>query len=51
MLKHFIGIDTSHVDFSPVSGVNRQVTNIFNAYGPVTSNTDGNGHGTHCAGK
>ena len=47
----FIGIDTAHVEFSPISGVNRQVTNIYNVYGSVTGNTDGNGHGTHCAGK
>jgi hypothetical protein len=26
------------------------VANVFNAYGPLTSNTDGNGHGTHVAG-
>jgi hypothetical protein len=30
--------------------VSRTVSNIFNQFGPVTSNTDGDGHGTHCAG-
>ena len=30
--------------------MNREVINIFNAYGSVTKNTDNNGHGTHCAG-
>ena len=44
------GIDTNHIEFSPVSGVNRTVANIFNQFGPISSNTDGFGHGTHCAG-
>ena len=44
------GIDTTHVEFAPVAGVSRTVANIFNEYGPVTTNTDGAGHGTHCAG-
>ena len=46
-----LGIDTNHIEFSTVSGVNREVKNIFNAYGSVTNNTDFHGHGTHCAGK
>ena len=44
------GIDTNHIEFSSVSGVSRTVSNIFNQFGSVTSNTDGFGHGTHCAG-
>ena len=44
------GIDTNHIEFAPVNGVPRTVANIFNQFGPVTANTDGNGHGTHCAG-
>ncbi len=44
------GIDTYHIEFAPVNGVPRTVANIFNQFGPVTANTDGNGHGTHCAG-
>jgi subtilisin family serine protease len=43
------GIDTTHVEFA--TG-NRTVSNIFNAFSstPNAANTDGNGHGTHCAG-
>jgi hypothetical protein len=41
------GIDATHIEFA--SGT-RTVKNIFNAYGSVTTNTDGHGHGTHCAG-
>lgn len=44
------GIDTTHIEFSAVSGVSRTVSNIFNQFGALTSNTDGFGHGTHCAG-
>eukprot|EP01036_Dinobryon_divergens_P027191 gene27191-35921_t len=44
------GIDTNHIEFASVSGVSRTVSNIFNQFGAVTSNTDGFGHGTHCAG-
>ena len=44
------GIDTNHIEFASVSGVSRTVSNIFNQFGPVTSDTDGHGHGTHCAG-
>jgi subtilisin family serine protease len=43
------GVDTTHVEFSNV-GISRTVSNIYNAYGSITTNTDGNGHGTHCAG-
>ena len=45
-----LGIDTNHIEFKPVVGVNRKVINIYNAYGNITTNTDGQGHGTHCAG-
>ena len=45
------GIDTNHIEFTPVSGSMRIVANIFNEFGALTSNTDGFGHGTHCAGK
>eukprot|EP01036_Dinobryon_divergens_P022715 gene22715-30998_t len=46
------GIDTNHIEFASVSGVSRTVSNIFNQYGAVTSDTDDDdsGHGTHCAG-
>jgi subtilisin family serine protease len=44
------GIDTLHNEFVAVSGVSRTVTNIMNVDGSVSSNTDTNGHGTHCAG-
>lgn len=44
------GIDTNHIEFASVSDVSRTVSNIFNQFGDVTSNTDGYGHGTHCAG-
>ena len=44
------GIDTDHIEFASVSGVSRTVSNIFNQFGAVTSDTDGFGHGTHCAG-
>ena len=43
------GLDTVHQEFEP-SELDRVVSNIWNAYGSVTDNTDGNGHGTHCAG-
>eukprot|EP01036_Dinobryon_divergens_P034208 gene34208-44193_t len=43
------GIDINHIEFSP-TGLYRTVANIFNDYGDITSNTDGRGHGTHCAG-
>jgi subtilisin family serine protease len=44
------GIDTTHAEFSDI-GMSRSVANIYNAYGSNTAaNTDGNGHGTHCAG-
>ena len=44
------GIDTDHIEFASVSGVSRTVSNIFNQFGALTSDTDGFGHGTHCAG-
>ena len=44
------GIDTTHIEFAPVNGVSRTVSNIYNEFGAVTSDTDGQGHGTHCAG-
>ena len=44
------GIDTNHIEFASVSGVSRTVSNIFNQFGAATSDTDGFGHGTHCAG-
>ena len=44
------GINTEHIEFASVSGVSRTVSNIYNYFGPVTTNTDGFGHGTHCAG-
>ena len=44
------GIDTEHIEFASVVGVSRTVSNIFNQFGAVTSDTDGFGHGTHCAG-
>lgn len=45
------GIDTTHPEFTTgiYSGL-RIVQNIFNAFGAVTTNTDVDGHGTHCAG-
>ena len=43
------GIDINHIEFSS-TGSMRTVENIFNPYGDLTSNTDGFGHGTHCAG-
>ena len=45
------GIDTNHIEFTPFVGSIRNVSNIFNQFGDISSNTDGNGHGTHCAGK
>ena len=44
------GIDTNHIEFASINGVSRTVSNIFNQFGAVTSDTDGHGHGTHCAG-
>ena len=44
-------MDTNHIEFTPHSGSTRTVANIFNEFGALTSNTDGFGHGTHCAGK
>ena len=44
------GLDTTHSEFSN-TGNGRQVKNIFNAYEGISSNTDVNGHGSHCAGK
>ena len=46
------GIDTNHFEFTPVVGSIsfRTVSNIFNQFGDLSSNIDGHGHGTHCAG-
>ena len=44
------GIDTNHIEFASVNGVSRTVSNIFNQFGAITLDTDGYGHGTHCAG-
>jgi subtilisin family serine protease len=44
------GIDTTHQEFSDI-GMSRTVSNIYNAYGSITTNTDGHGHGTHCSGE
>ena len=44
------GLDTTHIEFAPVNGVSRTVSNIYNEFGAITSDTDGFGHGTHCAG-
>ena len=45
------GIDANHVEFAPSAHAQaREVVNIYNAFGAVSTNTDGQGHGTHCAG-
>ena len=44
------GLDTTHIEFAPVNGVSRTVSNIYNEFGAITSDIDGDGHGTHCAG-
>lgn len=45
------GVDTNHLDFNNDNNTfTREVENVWNAYGAVTTDTDGNGHGTHCAG-
>ncbi len=36
------GIDTTHPDFGNLDA--REVRNIYNCYGDVTTNTDGNGN-------
>lgn len=41
------GIDTLHIEFSNTE--NRVIQNIWNSFGPLSSNTDGFGHGTHVA--
>eukprot|EP00606_Chrysophyceae_sp_TOSAG23-5_P000734 GSChrysophyteH2.ASY1.ANO1.154.1 assembled CDS len=44
------GLDTTHHAFQN-TGVSRTVANIFSEFGDATAaNTDGDGHGTHCAG-
>jgi subtilisin family serine protease len=43
------GIDTNHREFQD-TGNGRSVANIWNSYGTVGPDTDGDGHGTHCAG-
>jgi hypothetical protein len=42
------GLDTTHTEFANVN--QRVVENVFNGFGEVTPDTDGHGHGTHCAG-
>ena len=42
------GIDTTHVEFSNQD--DREVKNIYNAYGSVLPNLDMQGHGTHVSG-
>ena len=42
------GIDTLHQEFA--TPTSRVVENIFNAFGSVTTDTDGHSHGTHCSG-
>ena len=44
------GLDTTHIEFAPVNGVSRTVSNIYNQFGAIAADTDGDGHGTHCAG-
>ena len=44
------GLDAGHAEFSD-SGNGRLVQNIWNGFGDVTANTDGNGHGSHCGGR
>ena len=45
------GLDADHIEFYDSSGSSgREVKNIWSAYGSVSSNTDGHGHGTHVAG-
>lgn len=45
------GLDTTHSEFSFQGGVTRTIANIWNSYGVANdANTDGQGHGTHCAG-
>ena len=51
------GLDTNHIEFQAVSGVTREVKNIYDAYGSSQAsmyhpgaNTDVEGHGTHVAG-
>ena len=44
------GVDFTHRDFlSSYSSFSRTTENIYNGYGPISANTDGNSHGTHCA--
>lgn len=40
------GVDCGHYEFEDIT-----CSNIFNPYGSNTENTDGDGHGTHCAGE
>ena len=42
------GLDTTHAEFANTNV--RSVANLYNGFGDVTENTDGHGHGTHCAG-
>eukprot|EP01038_Epipyxis_sp_PR26KG_P010176 gene10176-13692_t len=43
------GLDTTHSEFSYLT-IKRNISNIYNPYGAISSNTDGHGHGTHVAG-
>jgi subtilisin family serine protease len=43
------GIDSNHSEFLP-NGFSRNVSNIFNSFGSLALNIDGNGHGTSIAG-
>ena len=44
------GIDSTHNEFRNREGSQREVKNVFNYFGEIMDNQDGNGHGTHCAG-
>jgi hypothetical protein len=46
------GIDTNHPEFQPVDGgCSRVVENIYDDFNEgLSDDTDGHGHGTHCAG-
>jgi subtilisin family serine protease len=43
------GVDCNHVEFA-ANEFGRVCENIYNAFGELSTNTDGGGHGTHCAG-
>ena len=50
--RALLRLDTLHAEFADAleSEATREVANLWNGYGGVTANTDGDGHGTHCAG-